>query len=88
MAVDLLPEASLADGRAYPVPEGAHLELVPRRRTTDGFLRGDVRVVFPDGRAPHVVALDVPTQGGAGAVRALGDYAKLFPEPMPLATAD
>lgn len=85
MTTELLPEASLASGAPYPVPAGARLEFHPTRRTTDGFLSGNVHVVFEGDRPSQVVARNVPTQGGTRAVKALGDYAKLFPEPLAVA---
>jgi len=54
------------------------------RWTTDGWSRGAVSVVWEDGRPPTVVALQVPVVGNAQSVRALGDYAHLFPNALPV----
>ena len=79
-----LPPATLASMKPYPVPEGAKLVFRPTRFTTDGFLMGDVCVVFGEGDPGQVIAATIPAVGGPRTVRALGDYARLFPDPLPL----
>jgi hypothetical protein len=81
--VEIQP-ASLASTGPYPVPTGGHLAFAYERWTTDGWSRGIVSVVWDDGRPPSVVARQVPVVGDATTVRALGDYAHLFPEPIPV----
>jgi hypothetical protein len=43
-----------------------------------------VRLVFADGRPDLVVAPNIPASGGPRAVKALGDWAKIFPAPLPI----
>jgi len=52
--------------------------------TTDGFMRGDVLLLGPDGGTIHVIAENVPVQGSSRQARLVGDYARLFPEPIPV----
>jgi hypothetical protein len=52
--------------------------------TTDGFMRGNVSLVFAHGAEERIIARNVPVQGSARQVRAIGDYARLFPEPIPV----
>jgi hypothetical protein len=80
-----VPPASLASLVPYPVPMGGRLVFTYERWTTDGWSRGSVRVVFEDGRPARVVARNVPVIGDARTARALGEYARLFPEPLPVA---
>jgi hypothetical protein len=84
MPIEVQP-ASLASPHPYPVPAGGRLAFFYERGTTDGWSRGVVSVVWDDGRPPVVVAHDVPVVGDATRVRALGDYAHLFPEALPVA---
>ena len=69
---------------AYPVPAGAKLVFRPTRFTTDGFQMGDVCVVFAEDDPGQVIATTIPATGGPHHVRALGDYSRLFPDPLPL----
>jgi hypothetical protein len=78
------PRASLASASPYPVPEGARLAFRYRLFTTDGFMRGDVLLVLPNGGEEHVIAPNIPVMGTSRQVKAMGDYAKLFPEPIPV----
>lgn len=82
MVADVLEPASLDDLTPYPVPEGAELVFETINFTTDGWQRGSVRVVFSDGRESQIVAPNIPAAGGPRAVKALGDWAKIFPEPI------
>lgn len=85
LAIDRkLPSASLASMTPYPVPPGAKLVFRPTRFTTDGFQMGDVCVVFGEDDPGQVIATTIPATGGPRSVRALGDYARLFPDPLPL----
>ncbi len=79
-----VPPASLAALAPYPVPAGGRLGFRYVVETTDGFMRGDVVVAFGNGTEERVVAHNVPVKGSARQVKALGDYAKLFPEPIPV----
>ena len=78
------PRATLASQEAYPVPEGARLAFRYVVYTTDGFMRGDVTLVDSRGAETRVIARNVPVRGSARQVRAIGDYARLFPEPIPV----
>lgn len=80
-----IPQASLASMEPYPVPSGAHLEFRYVVYTTDGFMRGNVCVVLPNGGGSVVVARNVPVTGTASQVKAMGDFGKLFPDPIPVA---
>ena len=82
-----LPPATLASVSPYPVPEGCKLVFSYTRYTTDGWPRGDIAVVFPNGTPPQVVARNVPAMGGARSAKAVGDWSKLFPEPLPVVPA-
>lgn len=82
-----IPKASLASMEPYAVPAGAHLEFRYIVYTTDGFMRGDVSVVLPNGGGSHVVAENVPVTGTSSRVKAMGDFGKLFPDPIPVAPA-
>ena len=84
MVADVLEPASLDDSSPYPVPEGGHLVFETINFTTDGWQRGLVRLVFSDGRPNLVVAPNIPASGGPRTVKALGDWAKIFPEPLPI----
>ena len=66
------------------MPEGARLEFRYIVFTTDGFMRGDVMLVFANGVEERRIAHNVPVQGSARQVRMVGDYARLFPEPIPV----
>jgi hypothetical protein len=76
--------ATLAAQEAYPVPEGAHLAFRYIVFTTDGFMRGHVLLVDAQGVEKSVIARNVPVRGSARQVRVMGDYARLFPEPIPV----
>jgi hypothetical protein len=78
------PRATLASPQAYSVPDGAHLAFRYVVFTTDGFMRGDVTLVDAHGEVQRVVARNVPVQGSAHQVRVIGDYERLFPEPIPV----
>lgn len=78
------PPASLASASPYSVPEGGRLVFTYTHYTTDGWARGDVAVAFPNGTPPQVVARNVPVMGGARNAKAVGDWAKIFPEPLPV----
>ena len=79
------PEASLASLTPYAVPAGARLAFRYVVSTTDGFMRGDVLLVFSNGGPTQVIAHGIPVMGGSRQVKAMGDYAKIFPEPIPVA---
>jgi hypothetical protein len=79
------PEASLASLTPYAVPAGARLAFRYIGSATDGFMRGDVLLVFPNGGPAQVIAHSIPVMGGSRQVKAMGDYAKIFPEPIPVA---
>ena len=79
-----LPPASLASWAPYPVPEGARLVFSFTRNTTDGFQRGQVSVVFPNGRPSQVIACNLPALGGTRQAKIVGDWSKIFPEPLPV----
>lgn len=79
------PEASLTSLTPYAVPAGARLAFRYVVSTTDGFMRGDVLLVFPNGGPAQVIAHGIPVMGGSRQVKAVGDYAKIFPEPIPVA---
>ena len=83
----ILPAASLASLTPYAVPAGGRLAFRYSRSTTDGFMRGDVLVEFPNGGTEHVVARNVPVMGSSRLVKAIGDWAKIFPEPIRVAAA-
>jgi len=76
--------ASLASMDPYPVPAGAQLVFRYGEVMTDGFLRGDVCLIWHHGSTPHVVAANVPATGSSSQARVLGDFGKLFPEPIPV----
>ncbi len=76
--------ASLASPGPYPVPVGGRLAFTYEGWTTDGWSRGTVSVAWDDGSAPSVIARHVPVVGDAMTVRALGDYAHLFPDALPV----
>lgn len=78
------PLASLATLEPYRAPAGGRLGFRYIVETTDGFMRGDVVVAFDNGTEERVVAHNVPVMGSARHVKAVGDYAKLFPEPIPV----
>jgi len=84
VVADVLEPASLDDNSPYPVPEGGQLVFETINFTTDGWQRGLVRLVFADGRPALIVAPNIPASGGPRAVKALGDWAKIFPEPLPI----
>lgn len=84
MVADTLERASLDELTPYPVPEGGELVFEAINFTTDGWQRGLVRLVFQDGRPGLVVAPNIPASGGPRHVKALGDWAKIFPEPIPI----
>ena len=87
MPADVLaPRATLASPTPYPVPEGGRLVFLYSFDTTDGFHRGTVRVFFADGRPSQEVATLVPALGDTKSVRALGEYARLFPVPIEVIT--
>ena len=77
-----VPPASLASPEAYPVPEGARLIFRYTVFVTDGFMRGDVSLLLPNGDGERIVARNVPVTGTSRNVKAIGDYGKLFPEPI------
>ena len=79
-----VPPATLASLEPYPVPPGGRLGFRYIVETTDGFMRGDVVVAFGNGTEERVVARNVPVTGSARQVQAMGDYAKVFPEPIPV----
>jgi hypothetical protein len=81
-----VPDASLASLTPYAVPAGARLAFRYVVSTTDGFMRGDVLLVFSNGGAAHVIAHGIPVMGGSRQVKAIGDYAKIFPDPIPVAS--
>ncbi|MFQ5599244.1 MAG: hypothetical protein ACE5G2_01680 [Candidatus Krumholzibacteriia bacterium] len=83
-----LPPASLASLDPYPVPDGARLQFRYTCSTTDGFMRGDVVVVFENGGPKQVIARNIPVMGTSRTARAVGDYAKIFPDPIPVARAE
>jgi len=83
VVADLEP-ATLASGKPYPVPPGAQLAFRVIGTTTDGWMRGDVLVIFPNGSPPRIVARAIPASGGSRTVKVLGDWAKIFPEPLPV----
>lgn len=78
------PRATLSSHEPYKVPRGARLAFRYTIYTTDGFMRGDVLLLGPDGGTIHVIAGNVPVQGSARQARVIGDYARLFPEPIPV----
>ena len=82
------PPASLASSSPYRVPEGGRLVFRYKLFTTDGFMRGDVLVVLPNGGGEAVIARNIPVMGTARQAKAIGDYAKLFPEPIPVLGSD
>ena len=82
--VSKAPRATLASPKAYPVPEGARLAFRYVVFTTDGFMRGDVTLIGVEDAEPRVIAHNVPVQGSARQVRVMGDYARLFPKPIPV----
>lgn len=84
MTILEIPPASLASSAPYPVPAGGRLVFAYERFTTDGWSRGSVQVVFDDGRHGQIIARNVPVVGNGTLARALGDYAQLFPEPLPV----
>ena len=79
-----VPRASLASMDPYAVPKGGRLVFRYGVFTTDGFMRGDVCVVFANGGDPHVVAGNVPVTGTSAHVKAMGDFGRLFPELIPV----
>ena len=83
MPLEIQP-ATLGSPGPYPIPAGGRLAFTYERWTTDGWSRGDVSVVWEDGRPPTIVAHQVPVVGNAQTVRALGDYARLFPDALPV----
>lgn len=85
MAAIEIPTASLASIAPFPVPAGGRLAFTYERFTTDGWSRGSVRVLFDDGRPAQVVAHNVPAVGDGKLAHVLGDYASLFPVPLPVA---
>jgi len=84
VTADVLEPASLDDAKPFPVPDGARLAFEIINFTTDGWQRGSVLVVFGDGRPSQLVAPNIPASGGPRVVKALGDWAKIFPEPIPI----
>ena len=74
--------ASLASMDPYPVPEGARLVFRYGEFMTDGFMRGDVCLIWQHGSTPQVVAANVPATGTSSNARVIGDFGKLFPEPI------
>ena len=81
-----VPPATLSSAAPYAVPAGGKLVFTYTRYTTDGWPRGDIRVVFSNGGPAPVVARNVPAVGGTRTVKAIGDWAKIFPDPIPVAT--
>lgn len=79
-----VPRASLASMDPYPVPPGARLVFRYGVFTTDGFMRGDVLLVLRNGGPTHVVARNVPVTGTSSKVKAMGDFGRLFPDPIPV----
>jgi hypothetical protein len=69
------------------VPEGARLVFTYTTYTTDGWHCGEVRVEFAGGGPAQVVARRLPVRGNAHTVKAIGDWAKIFPEPLPVVDA-
>lgn len=78
------PPASLASGAPYPVPEGAELVFTYTRFTTDGWPMGDVRLRRPGDGAGQVIAHNVPARGTSRTATMLGDWARIFPQPLPV----
>lgn len=76
--------ASLGSPGPYPIPAGGRLVFTYERWTTDGWSRGTVSVVWEDGSSPAIVARQVPVVGDTQTARALGDYTRLFPNPLPV----
>jgi hypothetical protein len=64
------------------VPEGARLLFRYTLFVTDGFMRGDVSLLLPNGDGEQVIARNVPVTGTSRTAKAVGDYGKLFPEPI------
>lgn len=77
-----VPPASLASLEPYPVPPGGRLVFRYVVYTTDGFMRGDVSVAFANGTEEQVIARNVPVMGTSRRAKAMGDYGKIFPEPI------
>ncbi len=79
-----IPRASLASMDPYAVPAGARLVFRYGIFTTDGFMRGDVCLILDNGGPPHVIAKNVPVTGTSSKVKAMGDFGRLFPDPIPV----
>jgi len=75
--------ASLADSGPYHPPKGARLVFHYGVFTTDGFMRGDVLV--EQGAATQIVARNVAASGDTERVQVLGDWARIFPQPIAVA---
>lgn len=78
---DIAP-ASLAALEAYAAPHGGRLVCRYTGSVTDGFARANVYVESEATGATALVARGVPVEGNAQQAQALGDYARLFPEPL------
>ena len=74
--------ASLADTGPYRVPKGARLVFHYGVYTTDGFMRGDVHVEQAAGAETQIIARNVAASGDAERVQVLGDWARIFPDPL------
>ena len=72
--------ASLADSGPYRLPKGARLVFHYGVFTTDGFMRGDVHV--EQGAVTQIVARNVAASGDTERVQVLGDWARIFPQPI------
>ncbi len=75
-----IPPASLADTGPYRVPKGARLVFHYGVYTTDGFMRGDVHLQH--GAETRIIARNVAASGDAERAQVLGDWARIFPNPM------
>ena len=75
-----IPPASLADTGPYRVPKSAQLVFHYGVYTTDGFMRGDVHL--QQGAETRIIARNVAASGDAERVQVLGDWARIFPNPM------
>ena len=75
-----IPPASLADTGPYHVPKGARLVFHYGVYTTDGFMRGDVHL--EQGGETRIIARNIAASGDAERVQVLGDWARIFPNPM------